>query len=212
MDHAIEELVRQARFGLALTTVDWEIILGDAVDLGDINILLTAASKLRYTSPRAALENLLHAAIHRGNCSLALTACKELNRKLDEKETKILLEAAVLFGNVQEIFNTYEINAGAIFPIFQTSSAIAVCRSMCRKHNLSTPNKLSLKTWPLAYTRAATRFEFIALEKIDLVSPVEGMFFIFTEKTMDKIIGALVSDNLINAECAKALLAYPTAN
>lgn len=212
MDIAIRELLRQGVLGTSLTSVDWNILLQDASDFGNMDGLLTAAHKLKCKPPKEALENLLLTALCKGDCTLALAACKELGRELDVNEKKVMLEGAVLSGNVQEIFNTLEIKSVEMFAIFHTSAAIAVLRSMYKKHKIPEQGVLNLKAWTTSYTAALSRFELYAFEKFDLVKPITGLFFVFTGETIHKIVGALISDNLINTPCANALINGPISN
>lgn len=202
----IKELARQGLLGTALTETDWTILLQDASDFGSIDGVLTASIKLHCKPPKETLENLLLSALCKGEYSTAYATAKALGRGLQKNEKNLLLQGAILSGNVQEMFNHTTIDSVPKLGIFHTTAAIAVCRSIREKEKLELPYHVNLKEWSIPYAKELLRFNLTADHKLDLVTPLAGLFFIFTQETSLTLAGALLCDNLVNKECANALI------
>lgn len=205
MDTAIEELLRQGLLGTTLTPIDWNILLQDASDSGSLHGVLVASHKLKIKPPKAILENLLLTALCSGECIIALDACKELQRDLIEKEKNILAESTILSGNVQEFFECFTIDDPGTLGMFHTTIAIATGRLLRKNKGLELPTRVNLHSWVKIYHKELSLFNPIARYVLESDTPPAGIFFVFSKETCAKFLGALLVENFITKECARAI-------
>lgn len=206
MDSSITELLRQGRLGTNLTDVDWNILLQDASDSGSLDGVLVASNKLKRKPPLSTLENLLLTAICSGEGKTAVAACTEIKRNLTEKETFVLLESIILSGNVQEFFDCFSVDNKEVLGMFHTTMAIAVCRSLRRNRKENMPMIVNLHSWVNVYHNEFSIFKPLARIKVSDEELLSGTFFIFTKETCNLLLGALLVEDAINKECAKAIM------
>lgn len=146
MDDRIENIKQRGYLGADLTKDDWRLLLSDAEEVGSLQGVFTALTKLGEHPITNALESLLCTAICTGDVETALDASKHLGRELLQEEKLLLIESVVLSGNAKGFIECIDFYENEMFALLHTTIAIGVCRFLYKKRAGTFPT-ITLATW-----------------------------------------------------------------
>lgn len=206
MNNPITELIHNAKLGIDLTQIDWEILLREASDAGSLEGVLTASLKLNKKPSEKTLENLLLATVSMGKPDIALDTCKHLKRGITQLELSLLIESTILSGNVEEFFKCIPVVDDETLAMLHTTMAIAVCRILRKKRGGILPYYINLRSWVDVYHKEFNLFRPTARKRLNSKDRLFGDYFIFSEETKHKFLGALIVEDMISKECSSAIM------
>lgn len=146
MDAHIEDIKRRGYLGADLTEDDWRLLLSDAEEVGSLQGVFTALTKLNTHPITDTLESLLCTAICVGDVETALDTCKHLGRELLPNEKLVLIESVMLSGNAKGFIECIEFQGCEMRALLHTTIVIGVCRFLYKKRTGSLP-RITLTTW-----------------------------------------------------------------
>jgi hypothetical protein len=198
MDTHVEEIKRRGFLGADLTNEDWKILLSDAEEVGSLQGVLIALTKLQTHPVTTALESLLCTAICVGDAETAIDTCRHIGRDLLPSEKSLLVESVVLSGNVGGFIKHVDDSGDRMKLLLHTAIVIGVCRFLYKKSTGIVP-KLTLATWLRTYHREFGYFS-PSYSIIKSEYYPEAILLRLKRTSLAHFAGALLVEGLISRE------------
>lgn len=198
MDVHIEKIKERCYLNTDLTENDWKLLLTEEEEIGSLQGVFTALTKLPTYPVTDALERLLCSVICTGDAETAISVCRHLGRDLFLMEGISLIENILLSGDAETFINHFEIDGVELRALLHTTIVIGVCRFLYKRRTGKFP-EIELTTWrkicTSEYNFFSPRARFVTSRKYP------GAILLRLERhSLAHFAGALLREGLISRE------------